>query len=203
MKSEIRSNREAVIEGYVNVCGRESRAMPSPRGKFIEIVKPGTFQQALNKGTPVGLMFNHSRTLGGTDKGNLELREDNIGLYAKATISDADVITKAKEKRLHGWSFGFVCAKDSWKTTENGECRTLEDIELREVSILDITPAYIATSIEMRDGAATICEHRVFDEDIQYINADKAHDNAEKCDFSVKMRFLKQKFEFLKRKGGF
>ena len=80
MKIEIRSKTEARIEGYVNVCGRESRAMPSPHGRYTETVRPGTFQQALNKGNAVQLKFNHARVLGGTDKGNLELREDNIGL---------------------------------------------------------------------------------------------------------------------------
>ena len=43
--------------------------------------------------------------------GNLELYEDNIGLRAIATVTDEQVIEKARNKELRGWSFGFVSEK--------------------------------------------------------------------------------------------
>lgn len=145
MKVEIRSANEAIIEGYVNAVERDSRPIPGPFGTYIERVAQGTFQKALNSGKPIELRFNHQRVLDSTE-GSLELREDSIGLHAKATITDAEVIEKAKLGELRGWSFGF---RDNNPKIEDSK-RVLEDIELREVSILDKTPAYIATSIEMR-----------------------------------------------------
>lgn len=63
------------------------------------------------------MLLNHdnSRELGSTRDGNLELHEDNIGLRAIATITDADVIEKARKGELRGWSFGFFANSDEWE----------------------------------------------------------------------------------------
>ena len=100
-------------------------------------------------------MLNHdtNRDLGSTKQGNLELHEDNIGLRAKATITDADVIEKAKRGDLVGWSFGFS-DRDVEPTEENGVyTRNVKDLDLYEVSILDRSkvPAYDGTIIQARD----------------------------------------------------
>ena len=59
------------------------------------------------------LLFNHNknRKLGSIENGNLELYEDNIGLRAIATVTDEQIIEKARNKELCGWSFGFVSEK--------------------------------------------------------------------------------------------
>lgn len=155
MKIEIRGET-ALIEGYVNAVERESRPIPSIQGTYTEKVAQGTFQRALNSGKPVELRFNHGKVLGSTADGSLELREDSIGLHAKALVTDAEVIEKAKRNELRGWSFGF---RDNKPKIEDSK-RVLTDIELREVSILTKTPAYIATSIEMRDEEEVTLESR-------------------------------------------
>lgn len=155
MKIEIRGET-ALIEGYVNAVERESRPIPSIQGTYTEKVAQGTFQRALNSGKPVELQFNHEKVIGSTADGTLELREDAIGLYAKALVTDATVIEKAKRNELRGWSFGF---KDNNPKIEDSK-RVLSNIELREVSILTKTPAYIATSIEMRDEEEVTLESR-------------------------------------------
>lgn len=155
MKIEIRGET-ALIEGYVNAVERESRPIPSIQGTYTEKVAQGTFQRALNSGKPVELRFNHGKILGSTADGSLELREDSIGLHAKALVTDAEVIEKAKRNELRGWSFGF---RDNKPKIEDSK-RVLTDIELREVSILTKTPAYIATSIEMRDEEEVTLESR-------------------------------------------
>lgn len=152
MKVEIRNN-SVEISGYVNVVERESRPIRSSTGIFIETVKAGVFQRALDKAEDVQILHNHNkdRVLGSVKTGNLELREDNVGLYAKAIVTDPTVIEKARNKELRGWSFGFIKNKDRFEPAgENLEKRYLEDITLTEVSILDITPAYVATSVEVR-----------------------------------------------------
>lgn len=85
----------------------------------------------------------------------------NIGLRAHAVVTDSEVIAAAEQKELRGWSFGFVKQKDHWKTDEEGTRRRfVDELELREVSILDKTPAYIATSIETRDDDEILVEFR-------------------------------------------
>lgn len=150
LKIEVR-NGAATIEGYVNVTERLSKPIRDVRGQFLEKVAAGAFNSALQRNDNVELRFNHRRKLGDQQDGSLELREDNIGLYAKATVSDAEVVKLAEERKLKGWSFGFKKLEDSWDKQENmPEIRTLKAIDVSEVSILSVTPAYIATSISMR-----------------------------------------------------
>lgn len=187
MNIEIRNADTAVISGYVNAVERESRVLHRVGGlPFREVVKQGTFAKALKNGNPVQLMLNHERVICDTDSG-LELREDNIGLFAKAVISDKEVISCAKNGKLTGWSFGFKCKKDTWNDT--GEIRTLEDIELDEVSILTKTPAYTATSIELRDG--DILRECRFESDI---TVEKTAESVENSRFEQQKKY----FEFLK-----
>lgn len=151
MKIEIRSDDHVHISGYVNAVERRSHVLRRPGAPpFREIVMPGTFRKAIEKGNTIELRLNHDRVLCDTDSG-LELREDNVGLYASADISDGETVKAAREGRLTGWSFGFYCVKDNWRNEEGTELRELEEIQLDEVSILTKKPAYIATSVEVRD----------------------------------------------------
>ena len=161
MKVEIRNN-SVTLDGYVNVVDRESRELPSPRGIFREIIVPKTFEKALAATNNVDLFFNHNeqRKLGSTSEGNLQLYEDNVGLRAIATITDAEVIEKAKNNELRGWSFGFVAKSDEWKEEDNIQKRYVNAMELREVSILDCLPAYVATSVEVRGENKSFIEYR-------------------------------------------
>lgn len=166
MKIEIRSD-SVHIEGYVNVVERDSRVLPYPKGRFIEQVKAKTFQRALEATDNVDLLFNHdeSRKLGSTKEGNIQLWEDEIGLRAVADVTDPEIMEKARNKQLTGWSFAFTTIKDAWEDGKDGiDRRYLEEITLPEVSILSTTPAYIATSIEMRDEKHIITEYRNTDE---------------------------------------
>lgn len=166
MGFEIREDEgNIIIEGYVNAIERDSRPIPSIHGEFIEQVKENVFKRAIQRADDIALLLNHDekRKLGSTNEGNLKLSEDNIGLRAIATISDKDVIKKAKNNELSGWSFGFYVNKDSWENSGNGyQRRYIEDMELFEISILDNTktPAYKATSIEVRNGKEFLIEER-------------------------------------------
>lgn len=201
MKIELRADNTALITGYVNVVDRESRVLRDASGPFVEVVSPGVFQRALEKNA-VGLMFDHVRPLGSTQDG-LELNEDSIGLYARAVVSDPDVIEKAKAGQLTGWSFGFFMNKDTWKTKEDGmRLRTLEDIDLAEVSILDMTPAYIATSIEMRGEQESLKEIRSSGEPVEVIQPEPAPDPViePEPEPEVNMADYKRQLEFIKIK---
>ena len=100
------------------------------------------------------ILLNHDwkRDLGSTKAGNLELEEDNIGLKARATISDPEVVKKARAGELVGWSFGFS-DRDVVKSIRDGmPHRAVKDLDLAEVSILDKrkSPAYEGTLITAR-----------------------------------------------------
>ena len=152
MQVEVRNDGSLEISGYVNAVERYSKELYSERGKFIERVKPNTFQRALERTNNVDMLLNHDVRckLASTMNQTLELREDNIGLFAKAIICDKNVINEAQQGNLKGWSFGFRALADSWDEGQPIARRTLEDIELMEVSLLTIEPAYIATSVQVR-----------------------------------------------------
>lgn len=183
MRIEIR-NDSVILDGYVNAVGRDSRPIPSPKGPFIEQIQPKAFERALIKTQNVDLLLNHnkSRKLGSTKEGNLELFEDNIGLRAICTVRDLEVMEKAKNKQLRGWSFGFYVEDggDRWEEKEGITKRYVEELELLEVSIIDNTriPAYIATSIETREDKDIMQERR--GEDFQGViveNNDETRNN--------------------------
>lgn len=167
MKIEIRSD-STIVDGYVNAVERESRLIMDVQGNFREKIKAGTFEKALKRAENVRMLLNHdkNRVLANTKDGTLELYEDSIGLRARATITDSEVMEKAKKGELRGWSFGFIAHADEWEKRDNApSIRTLTDIELTEVSLIDNTrlPAYIGTSVETRDGKEILNEVREMD----------------------------------------
>lgn len=146
------------IEGYVNAVERNSKPLTSRMGKFVERIRAGAFARALKRNGNVHVLLNHDwqRDLGSTRQGNLELAEDSIGLRAKCTVTDRDVIEMARRGDLVGWSFGFYDLKVT-NGVENGMlAREVDDLDLREVSILDRSrvPAYDGTLIMARDGGS-------------------------------------------------
>lgn len=147
-------NDKVEIEGYVNAIERNSKPLMSRIGRFIERICKGAFNKALKRNDDVHLLLNHdwNRDLGSTKKGNLELTEDNIGLHARATITDPDVVQKARNGDLVGWSFGFQDRDVDNSTYEGMPYRAVKDMDLFEVSILDRTksPAYEGTLVTAR-----------------------------------------------------
>lgn len=164
MKVEVRNNK-IIIDGYVNAVERESKVLYDTRGEFIEKIRAGVFQKALERADNVRVLLDHEqdRELADTKSGKAKLYEDNIGLRAIVEIEDSEVIEKAKNNKLRGWSFGFLCNKEDRKTNDDGiEERIVRDLDLLEVSIIDDRkyPAYIGTSIEMREDKVRIAEYR-------------------------------------------
>ena len=167
MRVEVRED-SVFISGYVNAVERLSKPIRETlHGKirtFLERIKAGVFRTALKRNRNVLVLLNHdnNRVLASTEDGNAVLEEDNIGLRAEITITDKEVVQKAREGKLSGWSFGFIANDDVITTEGDDEIRTVTDLELLEVSILDDTkaPAYYGTSIEAREGGARMVERR-------------------------------------------
>lgn len=186
MKIELR-NGAIHLEGYVNVTGKESRELYDVHGKFIETIKPDAFQHSLEKRSEVGLMLNHKRDL---QPSKFDLYEDNIGLRAFIDIDDPEVVELAEHNKLTGFSFGFVAKSDTWDDSQEVRRRTIDELDLQEVSILSVTPAYVGTSIEMRGGECY--EERVLNTDFE------VDDKRESIDY---LKTYKQHLNFIKQRG--
>ena len=165
MKIEIR-NDTAEISGYVNAVGRDSRPIPDVRGKFVEQIEPGAFRAALERAEDVKLLLNHdkSKEYASVKGGDLTLTEDSIGLRARAVITDAELIGKARNGELRGWSFGmYVNAAEMEERAEGIPRRHVKELDIFEVSLIDKAkmPCYAGTSVECRsDDGEQLAELR-------------------------------------------
>ena len=197
MRINIRED-QVEIEGYVNSIERKSKILMSRMGQFIERICKGAFKKALERNDNVRVLLNHNwcRDLGGTKEGNLELYEDNIGLHARATITDRDVIDKAREGSLIGWSFGFKDREIENSVEQGIPIRDVRDLDLYEVSILDSTrePAYEGTLLSVRSNEEFQYYGEPFLSDIevrdQTVSASKS--GKKEIDYSIYDKLLKE-----------
>lgn len=177
MKLTIREDK-VYIEGYVNAVERNSKPLTERGVTFIERIGAGAFKRAIERAKDIRILLNHKkdRDLGGLSDGNLELEEDNIGLKARAEITDPEVIDDARKGNLVGWSFGFVDDDvTQLRDEESGlPLRKVNDLVLYEVSLLNRskTPAYVGTLVNVRDDGT---EERVnyseeYEDEVQVID---------------------------------
>lgn len=186
MKIEIRS--ECVhISGYVNAVDRVSRIITDKKTgeKFVERMMPGTFRRAIDEAGTVLIKHNHENIVGSTADEGVKLYEDNIGLYCEADIYDSDVMERARNKELVGWSFGFIlleCQRAETDVEGADYERKVTAIKLDEVSIIDKRklPCYKATSIECR----------AFEEEETEYEEVPEEPETKKPDFSLKRKRL-------------
>ena len=154
MKIEIR-NDKAVVSGYVNAVGRDSRPITDVRGKFVEQIEPGAFRASLERSENVDLLLNHDKSMvyASTKDGSLKLTEDSIGLRAEAVLSDAEMIRKARSGEFRGWSFGMYVGDSAMEERAEGiPRRHVKSLNMFEVSLIDKSriPCYVGTSVEMQ-----------------------------------------------------
>lgn len=156
MRISIREDK-VIIDGYVNAVERNSKPLNERGVTFIERITAGAFKKAIARAQDIRILLNHNaeRDLGGIKDGNLELEEDNIGLKARAEITDPEVIDDARKGNLIGWSFGFTDNDvTQLRDDESGlPLRKVNDLNLFEVSLLNRSksPAYVGTLVNVRD----------------------------------------------------
>lgn len=172
MKITLRAD-SVEIEGYVNAVGRDSRHMVDEFGAdFVEQIQPGAFALALSKkADPVLMLHNHNndRVIGSTDE-NLELEEDSIGLHARATVTDPEIIQLARDGKLVGWSFGFhqLDSRTAYDYDAHIERSIVTELDLVEVSLIDdsMLPVYAGTSVHARSKDKEKLVTRAMDRDV-------------------------------------
>ena len=176
MKIRIRAD-SVEIEGYVNAVGRDSRKLVDEYGyPYVEQIQPGAFAKALSEHekneTPVNILLNHKeeRVLGDTAT-NLTLEEDTIGLHAVTVVTDPEVVEKARNREIVGWSFGFRILDSTEEYSQKGRRVIVTELDLIEVSLIDgdMTPCYAGTSVHTRaDGEAEKILTRASDNEAVY-----------------------------------
>lgn len=200
MKVRVLDNK-AIISGYVNVAERISKRLKENGTEFYEKVKEGAFGDAVRRNNNIKILLNHDyqRELGNTTS-NLTVYEDSIGLYAEAEVTDEEVVQKARNNELSGWSFGFVPLKENINETYSDiPLRTVESLNLYEVSILDNNhiPAYNSMSLNVRDVTHEPIEIRSYEN--LNITVDKPQEELQReVDNSI---FIDKIDEFLKERN--
>ena len=196
MRIELRAD-SVLIEGYVNAVARDSRPMrdKGTGQRFVEQIVPGAFKRALER-NDVDLLLDHdnSRKLGSTQT-NLELSEDAIGLKARAEITDPEVIQKARDKKLRGWSFGFYERDANEEDLPNGmKRRYIEDMELAEVSLIDERkiPCYAGTSIETQAEGKEILTAELLEVRAEYAQVETPKETIDYSNYKNRIKNLEK-----------
>ena len=180
MEIEIRADG-AHISGYVNVTGKRSRPVLTPRGKVVEEIEPRAFEEALARAGNIPLTRDHDpqAVLAETRAGTLRLREDAVGLYASAVVCDERTVAEARAGKIRGWSFGMYNVVDSVEErADDLPLRRVTGLDLDHVTlVVDKTPCYSATSVEVRAGAEFQLETRSLEDPPPPADAAPAFDN--------------------------
>jgi hypothetical protein len=161
-KVEVRQNQVQDLElreegntaqfvGYAAVFNSDSEPLP-----FIEQIRPGAFQRTLQARNNVKMFINHDDTmpLASTRSGTLRLEEDQRGLRVEATMPRTtfanDLVELMRSKIVDSMSFGFHVPRGGDEWSDDGQRRYLNEIALREVSVVTGFPAYPESSATIR-----------------------------------------------------
>lgn len=157
------------ISGYVNVPGRESRPVMTPRGKVIEVIEQRAFERAISRAENIEMKLDHEKKLASTAEKTLTVYEDAVGLRADAIVTDPEVIQGAREKKLKGWSFNMKNVKDEIEERAGQlPLRRVKDFDMTEITLaMRRYPVYSSTSIEIRAGEESETELRAGDDEIE------------------------------------
>ncbi|MEF2549994.1 HK97 family phage prohead protease [Aurantimonas sp. A2-1-M11] len=143
------TNGKKTLVGYAAVFNNDTTI----GDYFVERIAPGAFRQAL--GGDIRALVDHDkgRVIGRTKSGTLRLSEDSRGLLAEIDIPDTadgrDLWTLVGRGDISGMSFSFRATKQSWDETGDLPIRTVEAVELFEVSAVAF-PAYEGTTLAVR-----------------------------------------------------
>lgn len=127
-----------------------SKELRGINGTFREVVKRETWIRAIENNPNIKFFYNHKPYFELGESAELRAEPQGVFLYATLKESEKGLYNAVKDGLISGMSFGFRALKDSWSNNGGFKQRTIEDMKLLEVSILDTTPAYNNTSAEVR-----------------------------------------------------
>ncbi|MEY9098241.1 HK97 family phage prohead protease [Sinorhizobium fredii] len=146
--TEIRAEGRKLV-GYAATFGVETRILD-----FHETIAPGAFAASLRSNPDILALVDHDagKVLARTRSGSLRLSEDAHGLKFEIALPETslgrDILAMATRGDLGGMSFGFTVPEggDEWR----GDKRTLRNVVLHEISVVQSWPAYGGTSVQAR-----------------------------------------------------
>lgn len=128
---------------------------------WIERIAPGAFAGTITSDIRALVDHDMGRVIGRTKSGTLRLKEDDKGLHVEIDVPNTtdgnDLWTLVERGDISGMSFGFRVTKQEWDETGDMPVRTIQAIELFEVSAVAF-PAYDDTSIGKRSLEAAKTE---------------------------------------------
>ncbi len=126
---------------------------------FREKIAPEAVDRTLRNGLDVRALVDHdpSKILGRTKAGTLRLDKTAQGLQVTIDPPDTSVARDIAESisrgDVTGMSFGFRTLEDTWDEKTDPPTRTVQDMEIFDVSIVSF-PAYPTTEVGLRSLAA-------------------------------------------------
>jgi uncharacterized protein len=191
--AEINSTtNEMFIEGYAATFGNEDAKQLTWYPEINDFVLAsdtidiGSFKKTISeRKNRIAFCKNHNFD---DAKGKIiELKEDEIGLFIRVRISDAEqeLKTKLKEEIYNEFSIGFTVINSNWEKKEDGlYIRHLTEIKLYEISVVTVA----------RDENAKITDRKSYQIAINTIDSlIKTEKNEEK---KYKLLQLKSLFDF-------
>lgn len=160
------------ITGYAALYNSWSKPLMGAKGTFTERIAPGAFDASIAAGASLWFMHDSKQILANTKSGTLALESDAQGLKYTATLGDsqrdADVLDLVKRGVVSEMSFGFSVPPggDSWA----GEKRTLNAVNLREISLVEVG-AYNATTSFVRSQEKPVITKVIKPMNIRTMNA--------------------------------
>lgn len=128
-------------------------------GWWTERVAPGAFSDTISGDIRALIDHDTGRIIGRTKSGTLRLKQDERGLAVEIDVPNTtngnDLWELVERGDISGMSFGFRVTKQEWDETIDPPVRTIQAVELFEVSAVAF-PAYDDTEI----GKRSLEEHR-------------------------------------------
>lgn len=142
-------NRSAKEEGGTTITGYAAvfNSRASIGDYFVEEILPGAFEEALKNNSDIRALYNHNwdKPLGRTKSGTLRLEEDEKGLRFEIDLPDTstarDLVASMERGDIDQCSFLFNATKERWDYDQEPAIRSVEEVELFEISVVTI-PAY-------------------------------------------------------------
>nr|DAL64571.1 MAG TPA_asm: prohead serine protease [Bacteriophage sp.] len=139
---DVTENNSRIITGYAAVFNSRTLLWEG----LEEVISPGAFSKALSN-SDVRCLFDHDwgKVLGRTKSGTLRLEEDERGLKFEVELPNTTDANNLIESMSRGdidqCSFGFIPTEETWDYNTDPVLRTVNEVELFEVSIVSL-PAY-------------------------------------------------------------
>ena len=160
------------ITGYAALYNSWSKPLMGAKGTFTERIAPGAFDASIAAGASLWFMHDSKQILANTKSGTLTLESDAQGLKYTAQLGDSqrdsDVLDLVRRGVVSEMSFGFSVPPggDSWA----GEKRTLNSVNLREISLVEVG-AYNATTSFVRSQETPVITKVIKPMNIRTMNA--------------------------------